>query len=575
MATAKIYCVVDGCNEFREYPANEVTDASQFICPYHAPRKRNGDPKDANAQLKVAADGPVIPRSQIASAISQETANLIDLSLASVPAEQKSDPILVEAETSHGTKLVREDGDPDNYDSDANRIKKQKSVDPLLTPIAPDKPKKQPAYIKSVPHATVPSGDPHAKYGRDQSDRPIGMYTAKEITVPTVNIPCECGRRDCGRCNPRVPLKKETLADKIARFVRFKEFGMKGLPKESNTTAWGFERRNINAPRIFTEHERDNIPSRPSRQEIVAMLNMVVCVQPFVIEDRTKPKQKRILSPGVIQGEISRLTKRIPEITSAIEDLISDADEFKQLLKTYSAKAQKRMVKRGELGEHEVFSKVDRQRRKREVERDIKQREGKMRELQAEKRLAETKLENLCERIRNWGTGPDDAVWEYPKTVRKHEILFRDILHVPDEDNFLGVMPRGYSYSDDSESGAVGAYAQLVFEYGDGRDANSVFKYWRRFEDAVIRQACELNPETLTDDEELETDHNEETALTAKHGGTNIGGQIYGAGTDWKGRKRSLSGFSNGIGKRRGDATGEEPGEHEGAGDDSESYQPD
>lgn len=159
-------------------------------------------------------------------------------------------------------------------------------------------------------------------------------------------------------------------------------------------------------------------------------------------------------------------------------------------------------------------------------------------------------------------------------------------------------------------------YVNLVKTLGN---VSPVFADWKDFENEVIVQAlgrqilplppneilekfrpCDIaaitrymagvipestKPKPAEEEETEEDDGHDpgEIALARKTGSASINGQVYGAGTDDTGRKRSLSGFDKVIGKRRWNR-GDEVGQHEdaaedynehGPSDDGESHEPD
>jgi len=509
-----------------------------------------------------------------------------------------------DVETSHGLKTV-EGSDPEAI----TKLLPQSVV--RDHPLGVDPPK-QPRYLKSVPQHVVPSNNPKAPWGFDENNNPIGMPVPKPSMVrsyvfaqPQPDRPRDpskvcggCGQRLCRYCHPENNIQTDVLRGAPVTRALSSEV-VEALCKKFREGSIDY------ASKSQTVSENETVPSplvaplihyptmfHLSLKDLVEYLNTVVEMESFERFDYTQPKQKILKSSRVIELQIGGLEKKLAEAAARSNLLDQQILDSQNLIRTWSVHVMKLQVKRGERAPDDILDSRTREKFKLEEKKIIKQLEAEKLELQRQSRTDKQRLADLQQRLATWGSGsnPDDFVEEYPRVTQHNPKSFGDKFIVPEKDDFKGVLPNGYKYG-------VGAYIQLVYEYGDSLAAEkTIFKYWKHFENEVVLQAIGwrlirppkklfaahptltkyVNPALLTEEEHIDSDDTE-NALILKTGGAQIGGQVYSAGRRWDGTQRSLHSFDGPIGRGTGETVGDGDENHAAdlTSNDSESYQPD
>lgn len=484
-----------------------------------------------------------------------------------------------------------------------------------------DLPKKQPTYLKSVAHHVVPSTNPDAPFGYDDSDRPIGVPVGKHYvkpvqtgTVDTPTGPCKCNQILCRHCHPENNVQTATLKGRhnggrleiVVNVISEPEAALRRLCGEQipNSTL-------ILKPSKHHYEFVDYVKMfQLTRTDLVELLDAQVDTERVEdVLDTTQPKQKILKSSGNLKQDINAMENKIDDAEKRIADIGDQIKESENLIDViWSSHYQKIEVKRGVRQPDDIWDTATREKYKREERQKITQLEEDRSDLRKQLKTDKQRLVELQEHIDTWGLRDEDYDEQYPRVTREYPIYFRDKFVVPEfkgqpptgyrfvateDDNFKGYLPSGYEYGTD-------AYVQAVHIYeADLGAVDSIFKGWRRFENELVLQAIGwglvqpshallkkhptlttyIDTTAMNADPEVESDDSDddaENALIFKTGGAQIGGAVYSAGTRWNGNQRSLSSFDGPVGRKQYDKDGGGESDHTDDNiDDSGSYQPD
>ena len=467
-----------------------------------------------------------------------------------------------------------------------------------------------PFGTKSLAHPGVFNpASKEAPHGYDNNGRPIKTLQLESEVLPTLSSVLAPGQQptkewqqqERERQQQESEKRQRELDEKIERLIYLSKnggLGMKGAPtEESNLTGWGYERREYGAFGVPLAFPRYHYPTllELTRQQLVELLDTQVGTKDETIVDPTK-EPRTIVVPA---KRYVLASPRFFEMTEELKGLDEQIAKSEKLLASYNVASEKRAVKRGEISAESARDAKTFKRLRAEEGHVLEQLRKKRRALKAEVDAEAKRLDDSA------GTIPEHTIEAFIEMTVQKPVLFRDVFVIP---TYVDV---DYSSSND----AVGTYVNLVKTLGNDSHVSADWKY---LENEIVVQAlgrqliplpsneilerfrpCDIvaitrymagvvpeSPKPAAEEEEAadERGHDpREIALLRKTGAAPIGGQIYGAGTDDKGRKRSLSGFDKVIGKRRWNR-GDEAGEHEdaaedysehGPGDNGEAHEPD
>src|SRR5882762_346281 len=475
------------------------------------------------------ADAKPVPR----SAISPDIRKKIEESLASKPnviSDQRTTVLI--ADTSEGTKTVKTTDNIDAAVDDAAekvvRTTTKKSADALLTTTV----KKQPAYLKSVSHPVVLSSDPEAPYGRDENNRPIvpgrsDQELATDLSNKTFLKAGSCPHKSnptycllCGTTNFKTaPAEPVDLEDQLRRM---------------------FEADRKPIPLLVGAPERIKFNYLPeilgiTRGQLIGLLELTTGIEPQAIK-------KEVLKPrSAIDSQIAELKRAAARITE-LKQLVAESEK---LIKSWSAATMKRQRQ-----PEDILDKPTREKFKREERKNIEQYEGEKRELQ--KLLRETDIEQLKQRVANWGSSPEH--FEVVSTTENAPVKFRDkfMFHEPNKEE------------DSIPTHTIDGYITFLDQYDLLKDVSRRLRQfreldeWRYFENEIVLQAIGFGlyrptKQAFIDYRELRkyvhgapiddpVQEDPENKLILKTGGAQIGGSIY-SGGHRNGHKRPLESF--------------------------------
>jgi len=420
------------------------------------------------------------------SAIPPDIRKKIEESLASKPNVMSGQrTTLLVADTSEGMKTVKAEDNVDSAVDDAaekvvRKSSQKKTGDKLLISGS----KKQPAYLKSVVHSVVPSADPEAPYGRDENDRPIlpgrtDQQLATDLSSKTFLKAGSCPHKSnpkyclmCGTTNYKAaPVEPVDLEDQLRRL-----FGLTtdnivvpaasvqptdaeeqlrrqfGLSTSLNTTA--------------VKKKFDYFPEilEITRGQLIGLLELAVGVEPRAI------KKKVLKSRAVINSKIAELERTSARIAE-LKKLMAESEDIIHGL------GKKIMDSRRAENPDDILDKPTRERFKREENKKIEKYEQEKRELQ--KLLHETDIEQLKQRVANWGSSPDD--FEVMAATEDVTVKF--------EEKFK------FGHEDSLPTHTIDGYVTLLGQYDLLKDVSRrlhrfpVLDEWRYFENEIVLQA--------------------------------------------------------------------------------------
>jgi hypothetical protein len=382
----------------------------------------------------------------------------------------------------------------------------------------------------------VPSTNPNAPFGYDENDRPIGVPVGKPYVKPvqTGSVErgergplCKCNQPLCRYCHPESIARTDVLAALYDRVEVTSE-----VTEESLRRQWGLPAFN---PTIKTDTSAFvHYPKLLglTREKLAELLDVQVSVE---VVTETNSVQKVLKPTTAVSAQIEAIKSKRASAEIRITELKQLIAESEKLIESWSAHMIKIQIKRGERQPDDILDKKTREQFKREEAKLVETYKQEKHEL--EKQLRSTRLQDLQERLANWGSNPDDYELKPVTQQREIPVLFADKFKLPAAEKFRGQLPPGYTYG-------VGAYRQLVYSYGE---TESVFSGWKQFENEIILQATGwglIRPSKkllaahpsfgayLVADKpgRGESNHDDaENALIIKTGGAQIGGGIYGS----------------------------------------------
>jgi hypothetical protein len=500
------------------------------------------------------ADAKPVPR----SAITPELRRKIEESLTSKP-NTISDPrmtVRIEADTSEGTKLIRirETGDVDSAVDDAAENIVRKSDKPKRTSNALLKQttNKQPAYLKSVAQPIVPSTDPEAPYGRDENNRPIvpgrnDQEIAADLVKKPYLAPGDCPHgNDSGNCllcgtkeiNPITTTNNPVVDPE--------------LDPELDLTRPTFKFHFY--PEIL----------RITRKQLVELFDAVVDTE----VETMRLVETQLKDPWHIRNQIANLKKIIAQAEKRLQCIPLLIERSERLILSWSAQ----VMKRGSLSHgiparapEDILDEKTREKYKYGEKKKLKKYQRWKTRLQTTVRETQTKMNELQQRLDNWGSRADD--FESVTVTRNREVTFRETFREPEEP----INDMSESYAKLRKLGATNTEAyisllstdyQMLYKLSQNHPS---LRPWRRFENEIVLQAIGfrlirptskefeayprlkkyLNEESENTDVEVE--HSEEERRIRKTGGAEIGASIYNFGVDRKGRPRLHGSFDNAV----------------------------
>lgn len=579
-ARQQIPCAVDGCGEAYVVPVGTVVSKDfKFVCKGHTP------------QTKRAGAKGVRP-----SAISPEVRKQIKQQLAAPPAIREPQNSVEMVETSQGTKTVTAgpDGSVD-VDDAADSTDKNIRKNTRAIPGPPRRqPSKQPAYLKSVAQSVVKSWDPEAPYGRDEENRPIkAMRTDQELAVqllakdwdaPGSADPCNCNQPLCKHCHPEnivqtdvlrvAPVQMDIEEDLRNQFGLSKRLPVRVAPKKFDYFP---EILGISRGALF-----------------YLLLDGIVGTEVVRIGPGTKTKVKK--TTRLVEQQIAKLTAELEAARKRISELKRLIAESEDIVHGLGKKV---MDSRRAENPDDILDKSTREKFKREEKKKIVACEQEKREL--ETRLRESNLEDLQQRLANWGSSPDDYDHVETAETREVPVIFKEKFKEPEDE--IKDTSEEYNQLRLLRVSKTDAYISLLssVKYEGLKSLcrrHPLLSAWRYFENEIVLQAIgwklihptkhaflkypELNKCLSPSDEEDEyVPDDTENALIIKTGGAQIGASIYGGGTTWGGKQRSVTSFDKTVAygnKDAGEAAGQfaPPGEFFGdvdSGDFAERYE--
>ena len=404
---------------------------------------------------------------------------------------------------------------------------------------APRRGSKQPRYLKSLTYQVIPTpSDPDAPNGRDsKTGDPIRvMRTDTEIAAALLEkpylAPGDCPHRRnpeycllCGNTNYRakdIPAPRELGIIEEALLLA----GMKKKP-------------------VVRIDEFDYFPEilGITRRQLVGLFDLPCGTEPHYVENKV------LKSSEPVQAKIVEIEQLVPKQIEKRKKLIAASEERIRKFSDYNQKIQVRRGAEGDRDSGNILDKPTRERFKREERKRI----SRCRKIITELRDRPSHLDALRERLKTWGSRPEDH--ETVFTTEHDPVTFRERLELIKD------------WTDKIKS-----YFVMLTEYGILRDESRRLRSFpavdklRYFENDIIFQAvrCGLLQPTAEaikkyPELRLEYDHDGDMDehydggmedLIIKTGGAEIGASIFGAGTNWNGSKRGLSSFDGPVAGR-------------------------
>ncbi len=537
----QVPCCVPGCERTYLAPVGEfLAPDFKYVCVDHTPQ-------DKRAEAKAPKKGEIDP----------EVEKAIKASLASPP-NSIPDPtpaVHVKGDTNIGTRtvVVKPGNDVETSVEDAADavIRPQwikKTPDTLITSTAPTK-RAFPGQ-KSEPFlALFNPSNPNAPYGYDEAGKAIvPPRTDTEIATELLeksflkhgDCPHKLDPAHCVLCGTKFFKPLQNVVDTPeAMFQRVMQmFGC----------IWG-------PPKI------DQGPPFNYYPEILGVnrgLLLQILEAPVDIEPQTE--LRKVVKPvATIQKQIEYLTKSREEATLRVEELKKLIDESEESIRSWGKKVMQ--IQYQKIGRPLDDMPDDNTRNgwiRQEKAKILKYQEEKL-ELQA--RLRGHRLNELQERLTNWGKSEDD--YEHIQCAIPGRIVY-----FKERFKFSGqVNDKSDAYTQLKERGntVTECYVSLLStQYEVLQGFSRRFKEWasidawRYFENAVLLtamewgwikptdKAVELYPEMKykapEPDDDSEEDDKEMRAIIAKTGGLEIGASIYNFGFMPNGRFRRGSG---------------------------------
>ena len=372
-----------------------------------------------------AADAKGVSR----SAIPKDIRDMIEDSLVSRPntIPMPRPQVVIEADTSEGTKTVRATADIDAAVDDAaeditRRTDPKRTSDRLL---ATQKTKKQPAYLKAVAQTVVYNpANKEAPYGYDDEGRPIGVVVGRPYVKPVQTgavehvdrrSGCVCGEPMCALCHPENTVKTDVLAS-ITRCEHDRTWkycllcNRTAKPRVEGFDTWV---ANILQGRLtaVAATESKKFLYWPeilgiTRGQLIGLLELDVTIEPRLA-------RKTVLKSRVpIETTVARLLL-IPKQIDKRKKLIRDAE---RLIESWSVRVMK--LRRAD---EDVLDKQTREQFKRKERARIIRSKEKISEL----RRLYAGLDDLQQRLAAWGAPCD---YESVATTEDGPIRFGDKL---------------------------------------------------------------------------------------------------------------------------------------------------
>jgi hypothetical protein len=482
------------------------------------------------------ADAKLVSR----SAVRQDIRDKIEDSLASTPnVVGVPRPLLIEADTSEGTKTVRTTSDDIDSAVDDAAEDITRGTDPKRTShrlLATQKTKKQPAYLKTVAQPVIPSTDPDAPYGRDDNDRPIGVPVGRPYVKPVQTgavehidrrLVCNCGETLCMYCHPENIVKSDVLGsitrcehDRTWKYCLLCNRTAKPRIEGFDTWVANILQGRLTAVAVTESKKFLYWPEilGITRGQLIGLLELDVTIEPRLV-------RKTVLKSRVpIETTVARLLL-IPKQIDKRKKLIRNAE---RLIESWSVRVMK--LRRAD---EDVLHRQTREQFKRKERARIIRSKEKISEL----RRQYAGFDNVQQRLAAWGAPSD---YESVATTEDGPIRF--------EDKFEFRRP-----ADDGGRLTVGDYRRVVDMYDFVlKDASQrirsypVIDRWRYFENEIVLQGIgrgiirpseqvlaehpwlsKIGPPVDADGDDPAQD-DAENALIIKTGGAQIGGGIYG-----------------------------------------------
>lgn len=553
--TRTIQCSHDGCNEF--ITVASATLDSTYTCAKHIPTK----PAKASPAKNVPAE--IKSWAKESSSSQPNTAPILSIS------EEQPE----EMETSGGTKTIGANADIDDAAEEIGNDRNKRHDAPVTVPV--DRPK-QPAYLKSVAQPGVYNpANKEAPYGYDDLDRPIGVpvgrpYAKPEVKAiqeqPSGDLPCGgCGNDLCRHCHPEKAVKTDVLRSLTER----PQTSADDSPNPDTTDLEENLRRQLGVPkpqsfRFVTSPKKKPFDYYPeildiTRKQLLDLFDRVVDTE----VETVRLVETRLKSTTLIRQSIATLTRTTEHATKRLQCLLLLIEHSEKRILSWSA----RVMKRGSLSlgiparaPENILDEKTREKLKYEEKKKLKKFQHWKTRLQEIVRKSRAQIEQLQERLDNWGSHPSDL--ENVTITRGRDITFREKFREPEEP----INDLSESYAKLRELGATKTEAyisllstdyQLLAELSRSHPS---LRPWRWFENEIVLQAIgfgliEPTAKALEQyprlkkyldtnawsEDDTEIDDSELRRSILKTGGAEIGASIYNFGRTRKG-EFSLSG---------------------------------
>jgi len=557
--TRTIQCSHNGCNEF--ITVASATLDSTYTCAKHTPTKP--------AKASPAKNVPTGIKSWAKQSSSSQPNTAPILSASEKQAE--------EGETSEGTKTIGANADIDDA-AEGSKNDRNKRHDAPVTVLV-DRPK-QPTYLKSVAQPVVPTTNPDAPFGRDENDRPIGVpvgepYVKPELKAtvepPSGPLPCGgCGNDRCKHCHPEnnvqahellrpaPPQPELDLEENLRR-----QLGIAGPPSL----------RFVSSPKKPFDYFPEILSI--TRKQLLDLFDEVVDIE----VETVRLMETRLKSTTLIRHEIGVLTRTTEHATKRLQCLSLLVEHSEKRILSWSA----RVMKRGSVSlgiparaPENILDEKTREKLKYEERKKLKKYELWKTRLHKIVRENGVQIDQLQERLDNWGSQPSD--FENVTITRDREITFREKVREPEEP----INDLSESYAKLREVGATKTEAYISLLSTDYQmlaelsESHPSLRPWRWFENEIVLQAIgfrlilptakalERYPRlkkyldaSAWSKDEVEIDDSDLHDSILKTGGAEIGASIYNFGVTRDGRPRLSGSFDDAIkfGSKSGTAT--------------------